>query len=230
LRAEGRLLADTVFDGLIKFYDLKSNKLVRECNYKNGIRDGIDNTYYENGGLAIKGFCVNGLQSGYSYNYNKDGDLLLMEFYYYGLKVGNNIEYSHGKVLHYWFSSLDYLDLLDLDYDSLKTKQITELNTEYFFYHYHEYSLLLEKDSTVRKGQYFFYTPNPPNFDFKYSLVLIDSTYKLISVLKEFDNNRPWSLFDCDQNPKKANEKLAIRLEIMDSINNKKIGMLKVLK
>ncbi len=76
----------------------------------------------------------------------------------------------------------------------------------------------------------FLYTPNPPKFDFRYSLVLIDSNYKVLSVLKEFDNKVPWSRFDYKGDLAQVNTKLAVRLKIQDSINNKKIEMYKKVK
>jgi hypothetical protein len=76
----------------------------------------------------------------------------------------------------------------------------------------------------------FLYTPNPPKFDFRYSLVLIDSSYKVLLVLKEFDNTLPWSAFDLTKNLETANAKLAIKLRIEDSINDQKMTFWKTLR
>ncbi len=229
-RAKGKISADSVFDGVIKFYDVSTNKLIEESKYDRGVQNGSDVSYYQNGVIAVKCSYKDGKQDGYSYIYNDKGKLISQNYFYYGIRMGNNAEYSDTGVKKYWFHSLDYGILLYLDYDSIKGRKLSDFQTTFFFYHVKEYYILNKTDSPIKKTEYFLYTPNPPKFDFKYDLVLVDSTRKVLSVLKQFSNSQPWTEFDLDDKVENSNNKRALRLLAMDSINNKTMGAMKVLE
>lgn len=230
IREEGNIGKDSILDGLIDFYDNKSNRLLRKSTYLNGIENGPDTLYYENGKISVAGTFADGKQNGYVYEYDKSGNLIAKKFFYYNFRSGNNINFLENSPKTYYFYSLDDDILFYLNYDSIKGKKIRDLQPEFYYFRKSEYESKAEKDYKQKGTELFLYTPNPPQFDFKYSLVLIDSAYNVLSVLKEFDNKEPWSRFDYHGDLAKANTKLAIRLKIEDSINNQKIEMYKKVK
>src|ERR1700689_3104548 len=71
VRAEGKMIPDSVFEGLIKFYNIHTNKLIEECYFKNGIKDSVDIFYNENGTISVKSFFSNGKQNGNTYSFDK---------------------------------------------------------------------------------------------------------------------------------------------------------------
>ena len=220
LRAEGNISHDSIYDGQINFYDTISNKLVIEANYKKGIMDGQETIFFENGSVARKDSYSDGKLDGEVFIYDKYGRILKKDTYYHGIRVGGNIEYSNEKPKYYWFCSLEYKNIFHLDYDSIKGRKIQELGINNLLYFSHEYSVFGKADSLEKKTSYFLYTFNPPRFNLNYSLVLIDTSYNVLSVLKKFDNMKPWTEFDFDKNLEKKNQMQAVRLDIEDSINN----------
>ena len=71
--AEGDISKDTVFNGLIRFYDTSHNRLVMVASYKNGVLDGPRTDYYksgrpetkikyENGKIKEQGQYLNGIR------------------------------------------------------------------------------------------------------------------------------------------------------------------------
>lgn len=228
--AEGFITKDTVFDGLIKFYDINSHKLKRQCVYSNGVENGEQINYYKNGKIADKIFYENGKLNGFATVFDSSGNILNKDFFYYDIKVGPSIDFSNNRVSKYWFYSLDGNLLFYLDYDSrLHSKRITDVQPDYFFYKIKDYSELTESGFSSDQEQYFIYTPNPPDYNFRYSMVAIDSSYKTETVLANFDNTRPWSTFSSEDQIK-TSQKLAVKLLIYDSIAGGDITMFKILK
>jgi hypothetical protein len=229
LRAEGKISADSVFDGAIKFYDVNTNKLVEETEYDRGVRNGHDIVYFPQGTVAVRSFYKDGKENGSSYIYNEKEQLTTEYFFYYGIRMGNNVRYSNGAASKYWFYSLDDSVLFYFDYDSIKGKRVPDLQPHFFFYHVQQFNTIDKPDSLSRNSEYFIYTPNPPRLDFKYDLVLVDSSRNVLSILKEFSKTQPWSVFDLSNKVESSNKKTALRLQIFDSINNSKMWSLKLL-
>ena len=225
-KAEGEISKDTVFNGSINFYDLASNSLTEKAYYRNGVQDSTDILYHANGKVSVERSFKNGELNGYTYIYDPNGALSRKDYYYYGLRVGNCTEYQNNKIKYYRFNSLENGILFFLDYDSIKGRKLPELQSGFFFYHQGEYKNFEENDS-VRRKEYFLFTPNPPKFNFQYSLVIVDSTRKVLSELQQFDNTKPWTMFEHQTGTDTLNKKLAVRLVIRDSTNNVNITMLK---
>lgn len=230
-RVEGDISKDTVFNGEIKFYDLKTNKLVSKCNYINGKLFGDRKDYYLNGNLSLHSFYEGGKLLGSSNIYNTSGILEKKEYYYYDIQVGESISYKKGEIAEYYFYSLDGSLLFWLNYDSINGKRITDLQSNYFFIKDKEYSEVVADGNRTRAKEFFIYTPNPPKYNFKYSLVTTDSTFKKINIIREFDGNKPWSEFNIENFDKpNRNLEYAIKLSIYDSIAGGDIIMYKKLK
>lgn len=226
--AEGRISPDTVFDGPIKFYDATSNQLIERGNYMNGIKIGMDTIYNKNGTIASKADFADGKQNGYSFHFDSNGNLVQKSYNYYGLNVGSSVNYIKDSVKEYYFYDFDENVLVYLNYDSIKGKRIGDIQPKLFFFretYYQSYN-----NHGVGLKSFFVYTPNPPKFDFKYSVILVDSSFKVLSVLTQCDNRRPWSIVNVDTKSAGPNQKFAVRLTIRDSINNKDMVAFKVLK
>jgi len=227
-KAYGDIDKDTVYNGLIIFSDLHSGRIIRECNYLNGVVHGEDQQYYDNGQLAVKSKYNLGKKNGDLYLYDSSGKIVESNYFFYDLRVGNNTDYKNGAAFYYKFYSLDNNVLLSLNYDSLKYRRITELQPEYFFYHFSEYFDFSAGRNGKGGKELFIYTPNPPRFDFEYSLVTVDSAYNIQKVYKKFDNDKPWSIFEIDDSTRGAG-RLNLQLIISDSINGGTIKMYKKL-
>jgi hypothetical protein len=231
VRAEGNITKDTLYDGLIKFYDVNSNKLIQECTYIHGVENGHSIYYYKTGKISAKSFFENGKQNGYSLFYDIDGKLISKDFFYHGIRAGSSSKYSNNSISKYWFYSLDNKLLFYISYDSLTSrKRITELQERFFFYNEREYSDLAFNEISKPKKEFFIYTPNPPKYNFRYSLVLTDNKYKKVTEVEKFSTETPWSVFTVDENLLLNNdERYAFRLLISDSVSGGDITMYKFL-
>jgi len=204
---------DSTYNGVVKYYDIKSHHLLFSCSYKNGILEGEKKDFYANGSVYSSQFYVNGKLNGYVSFYDTTGSLFSQQYFYYGIKVGPDIQRHSGEVNEYNFYSFDGKPLLSLNYDSLKTKKITDIQKEYFFFHTNDFSYLDSPASQLK--EYFIYLPQPPKFSFQYSLVKIDSAYNVLTTEQEIKNNEIWSAFSVNE----KSSSLAIKLFIKDSMN-----------
>lgn len=228
--AEGRIAADTTFDGLIKFFDTKTNQLIEERNYVKGIQSGSDVIYNKNGLISFKSEFANNKQNGYSYRFDSGGNLVEKSYNYYGLNVGGSAKYYNGSVKEFYFCDLDENSLMYLNYDSLKGRRFGDIQRNLFFFHESNYQPYDSRSVPDSWKTYFVYTPSPPKFDFKYSFVTIDSSFKVLSVLNEIGNDQPWSIVNIDWKPEQSNQRLALRVKIRDSINKKEMTAFRVVR
>jgi hypothetical protein len=229
-RVEGRVSRENVFEGLAKFYDRSTNRLIEQCYYRNGVKDSMDIFYNQNGSIAVNSSLNMGEQNGNTYIYDSNGILSNINYFFHGLRCGNNVAYANKKISSYRFYSLENALMFHFIYDSVKGKKLGDLVPKVFFYTLVPYSTPDQKDTEPKKVQCFLYTPNPPRFDFKYSLVLVDSLRKVLSVLDTFSKENPWVKFDIDPTIEDNNKKIALKLDIMDSINDEEIGSLRILR
>ncbi len=228
--AKGDINTDIIFDGKIKFFNAKTGLLIRESIYSNGVLNGEQTDYYPNGKIMTISNYENNKQNGYTYTFDSVGGLQTQDFFFYDIKTGSSIEYTNS-VVNYWFYSLDNTILFNLSYDSLSLKKkITELQSEYFFFNKRVYSDLTQKGISSKKEELFIYTPNPPKYNFRYSLVSIDSQYKNEITIKTFDSTKPWSVILLDDEIKnKTIKKIAIKLLVYEPLLKGDITMFKFL-
>lgn len=139
--AEGNITKDTVFNGIIKFYDTATNKLVMTANYKSGILDGERIDYYDNGNLNSKLNYKDGKTNGELTIFDSAGNIFKKQNFYYDLRVGPSLTYKKGKPSQYYFYSLENKELLHIEYDSIQGKRVEQLNdTSFFFWHLNDFS------------------------------------------------------------------------------------------
>ncbi|HEY4481344.1 MAG TPA: hypothetical protein VI489_00675 [Candidatus Brocadiaceae bacterium] len=228
-RAEGDISKDTIYNGPIRFYDIKTGKVLSEYTYSNGILNGSAIQYYDNGRIAATFFFENNRLNGIGTYFERDGRIKSKSFFYYDLKAGSSEQYEAGIIKNYYFYSLDNKVLFYLPYDRNNRQKITDLVKDYFFYHKYNFSSLETTGLNKQEVEYFLYKPNPPNYDFEYSLVLIDKNYNVLAVIKTFNDDQPWTKFTVPKNIDSSN-RFALKLFLTDSISSGGITMFKSLE
>ena len=228
LRVEGTFENDSLYNGKMKFYDNASGKLLYECEYKKGILNGERMDYFNNGVVSSKVLYENNKLNGYVYLYDTLGSLLSKQFYFHDLIVGPRITFEDKKVKKYSFYSLDNNPLISITYDESKRKKINNMGLGYFyFYKDSSFEVGTNQINEKLKYNYFLYTPNPPEYKFRYSLVVIGDDNKILSTVEAFDTTKQWATFEIKSTD---NKKYALQLILSDSIADGELYMLKELK
>lgn len=218
LIAEGNISKDTIYNGLIKFYDTATNKLITTANYNGGVLDGERIVYYPTGKYKAKENYENGKVNGQSTIFDSLGNISITETFYYDLHVGPSIEYKNGKVTSYGFYSFENKELLHIDYDSVKGKKIEQLNDKrFFFYHYNNYTDII---SSKPQTELFIYLPKPPGFNFQYSLCIVNNKFIIRQTIKEFKHDKSWEEINLDYSMLKADESFAVKLTVDNEFDN----------
>ncbi len=218
LFAEGDISKDTIYNGLIKFYDTATMQLFQTANYKAGILDGDRIDYYANGKRKLQLYYESGKINGEIKKYDSIGKVVETQNIYFDLRVGPSIEYKNNEVSQYYFYSLEDKELLHINYDSVKGKKIEQLNdTSFFFWHYVDYST---SESRKPKTDLFIYLPNPPKFNFQYSLCIINNKYDIRQTIKEFKHNKSWEEINLDYSMLRGAESFAIKLTVNNKYDN----------
>jgi antitoxin component YwqK of YwqJK toxin-antitoxin module len=229
-KVEGLIGKDTVFNGLIKFYDNATNRLKAEANYIEGKLTGERREYYENGSLSTKSNYQNDKMLGNTIIYDEGGSKIKSENYYYDIQVGESIEYKSNKPANYHYFSFGGEPLFSIKYDTSKKEKITDLQSKYFFINKREYADVSFEGIGSHNEEVFMYMPNPPLYNFRYYLVMVDSLFSQVKLLQELNNTEPWAKFTINSFTK-ADKKLnyAIKLVISDSISGGDVVMYKKL-
>ena len=212
--AEGDISSDTIYNGLIKFYDTATNQLISETFYKNGKINGKRKDYYLSGGIKNIGYYENGRQIETASHFDSSGQLTLKQDFYYDLRVGNNVEYTDGKPTKYYFISFDNEELFYLNYDSIQTKNVRTLNNyHFFFFHSDSVTTISISGKESADKDYFIYIINPPDFNFEYSLVIINDRDSILKVEKRFNQAKIWDTFTFNQSKLKTGERYSLALK-----------------
>ncbi|NNV56066.1 hypothetical protein GD597_11400 [Panacibacter sp. KCS-6] len=205
---------DTIYNGVIKFYDTSTNTIIREATYKNDTLNGKELTYYSNGNVMTEDIYADGEINGYSYFYDTANNLLQKKFFFHDVCLGPVVDYEQGEISKFRFYSFDNFRLFDLDYKTIETKSIDSWNSNLFFIS----SNIIQSDpiNDEIETQFFIYIINPPHYRFQYSLCVADSANNIIKKIKEIDGSKIWETFSVDENSKLANQFFIFKLEIFD--------------
>jgi hypothetical protein len=228
IRAEGKIVRDSTFDGQVRYFSTAGNRLLKQVNCSNGVVDGPCIEFYPNGRVSTRYYVSNRKLNGVVFIYDTTGNIVSENFYYYGLRVGEGKEYENKKLKSYSFYSLDNKLLFKIDYDSIKYKKISQLESKFFFFNESSYQTIEGSNFSEKKHEYFVYLPNPPNFEFQYSLVVIDSLYNVKREIMKFDNQSPWTVFEVPTLPKDEHSSIAFQLIVTDT--NMVIGKAHLIK
>jgi len=212
--AEGNISIDkdTIFNGLIRFYDSADNKLSREAFYINDTLHGERKDYHSNGQIASIVFYNMGNENGLTSFFDSSGRLFQTHYYFHGLQVGPLITYSSESPVKYSFYSFDGYRLFMLDYDSSMEKTIESWRNKLFFFN--ENYVVDDYNPKNVKRQFFVYLPNPPDYNFAYSFCIVDSSGQITRTLKNFSLSEAWTQYVADPQEKKENESFAFNLQV----------------
>lgn len=203
---------DTLYNGLIKFYDTVDNSLSTEAYYVNDTLNGEQRDYYPNGQVQAEVNFKNGNENGSLKAYDTVGNLFQLSYYYYGLQLGPLIRYKQGKPTRYSFYTFDGIRLFLLEYDSVDNKTIEGWKSKLFF---HTKRYVVDDFATNKiNTQYFLYLPDPPDYKFEYSFCVIDSSNKILRTLKYFNSDKIWTYYINESTDKASNEAFAFRLQV----------------
>jgi len=179
--------------------------------------------YYKNGVLKIKGGLKDGLPHGRSYIYDSSGNLILTNFFYYGLRTGPGQNFKDGSITDYYFYSLESQEIYHLNYDSIGTKGLLEVNNNFF----HINSVSID-DSTL---EFRIYNICPSKYKCDYNLIIADSLQNFKRLLHHFSNDSIWHTVKINTSLQlDKNEYYAIKIDVIDSINRKDCVMQKYLR
>lgn len=136
--------------------------------------------------------------------------LALKQNFYFDLVVGPTTRYKNGDFKKYEFFSLDEEVLFHIDYDTVDSKSIEELNNgKFMFWHLSKYSISGSDSLT----DLFIYLPNPPKIKFTYSLCITDEKFTSVQIIKEFNSENVWETVGLNFSQLKENQRFAIRLK-----------------
>lgn len=217
LIAEGNISKDSTYNGVIKFYDSSTDRLVSQATYRNDTLDGERIEYYSNGKQSAILNYSEGKENGYTILYDSLGTIQEKQFYYYGLRVGPSISYKSGQPNEFRFFSFDNFLLFYINYDSIKNKRIGDWQDNFFYINKSqtfEINSGLSFDSTQLKNEYFIYLIEPLGYNFIYSLCIIDNTYKVYETLTTMKTSNHWETFTIDTASEIGDKVYAIKLDV----------------
>lgn len=220
LRVVGNIGSDSLYNGNIKFYDSTSGKLVEEATYKDGQLNGRRVIYLPTGKPSVVSQYENGKQNGYADYFDSVGQLTTRDYFYYNVRVGPSIIFNSGHPFIYDFYAFDNNLIYSLNYDSLASNLIVNLQKSFFHLVPYDTVNYFNDGNASNYRLFLLYLINPPKYDFKYDIVLTDSTYKIIKILDDLQNTSPFSFFRIPISSEK-NYFYAVRLRVVDSSNKK---------
>jgi hypothetical protein len=217
--AEGNITEDTVYNGLIKFYDTSNNRLISVAVYDSGVLNGNHIDYFADGKKKAELNYENGKINGKVIFFDTVGNVDKSQNYYYGLIVGPTLEYKDGNLSKYIFYSFDKKELISIDYDTIQGKSIEHLNNyEFFFWNIINFNT---SQSNKPQKELFVYLPNPPTLNLKYSLCIIDNAYKIKQTIKEFNTDTNWDTVTLEYDKLNNNYMYALKLTVESETDDK---------
>jgi len=111
---EGKLFADSLFDGKVKYYD-SSGKYFGYSTFIYGKKEGIEVAYFKNGKVSDSSFYHNDMQNGFAYKFDENGHLLYKSYYLNDVPFGHLFEYDSNKnIIHYYFINFEHQIIFEL--------------------------------------------------------------------------------------------------------------------
>ncbi|MBX2925899.1 MAG: hypothetical protein KF746_27130 [Chitinophagaceae bacterium] len=216
-RIEGYVNDKLLYDGVVRYYDAQTDQLLQESTFADGKLNGETRTYDLIGQITSEQMYESDKLNGWSSLFDSSGKIIYKNYYYYGLKVGAVQFFKSGVPADYYFYTFDNQLLLHLDYDSLHGKKINEIQPNLFYFQLRSYDLKESLSELPEESECFLYTLNPPQFDFKYSLISTDSSFNDQKIIKKIENETPFRVFTLPRTER--GRLIALKLDIYDSIN-----------
>jgi hypothetical protein len=220
-RVVGNISDDTIYTGLIRFYNGSSNVLSEEVEYNSdGRMNGKRTLFYPNGNTRALSFYDNGKRLGYNTLFDSTGKIANNSFWYYDIRVGPSVDYYNGKPSRYYFYTFENELLYYLNYDELTDKKIVDLERNYFRLVKYDSASYWQGNLEEAGTEYRIYLLNPPKYKFDYDIVHIDSAYHVMDTIDRLDVDLPFANFTI-RNSRSNSFFPAVRLTVEDSMNSK---------
>ncbi len=168
-------------DGLVKYYS-KSNKLVAESNFENGMINGSYKIFNESGTLIELAMFTNDIPNGYRIVYNENGQIQYKDYKYFGLPVGGRTYYKNGIFDYYQYTDFNRQIIFKAFYKN--GNLVKAVNYENLIN-----NIFINKSEDLSKEilGLFIYKVSPPNIKISYNLCSGDTNLaSKKTVLKEF--------------------------------------------
>lgn len=213
---EGIFLHDSIPDGIIKYYELKTDNLVGSKEFNKGVANGKAINYHNSKIIQTVNY-KNGIESGFAELFDSSkGYLKQRDFYYYGRKVGPSFVFDDkGSLLSYYFTNFENKVMYSVELDSMFGKYYSDPI---------ESLESISVDEAIFNGEkrlrVFFYLVNPPKARVDYEIVYLDKAESKTDSLTipNAASNFYWEGYlKYPLNDQKA----AIQISRYDSLNNK---------
>lgn len=204
-------VTDSTREGQIS-YKLHDTIVGKEY-FNNNKLNGVSEFYYSSGLTRIRSEYSQGVLNGFRKYFYENSAKQYSDFHFHGLLVGPITFYdSIGQPSRYFFSSLENVTLLYIDYS--KWQGIQDKAKDLFYF-----SINNEFYQNVKKNKLFIYLPQPPRIKLEYGIYVKDSLNNG-EPKKQFElkSNLPFANIEISQN---ILENGAIGVMVYDSILNK---------
>ncbi len=170
LNFKGKVVMDSLFDGMVKCYDLDGNYRGYSF-YKCGLKEGPQIQYYKNGKIADSLLFHHNMQDGFSYQFNESGILAYKSYYLNGLPIGHIYEYdSNGNIIHYSFVNFEHKIIYELY--RVNGEEYREGD---------EIQMNLFSENSSKNDFLFLYLFDSPFTPRHYEIGILDSTNRILS-------------------------------------------------
>ncbi|WP_179344088.1 hypothetical protein [Winogradskyella ursingii] len=143
---KGKLIKGKL-EGEVKIY-YESGEIEQILNYKNGLQNAQQFSYYTNGKLNNKGFYNNGSRIG-TWKYNSNMGFLKRKEVYKNNRVNNNIEYySTGKIKRTYSESIGFFH--DKDFYSIRNKLMAPKQEMINYSYYYDNKKFIESKQYIK--------------------------------------------------------------------------------
>lgn len=221
-RIVGKINTDSVWNGEMRFYDIKSNKLTAMRTYKDGILTGPSIRYNDEGKVIDSVSFTLNKKMGYNYVYDNSGQLLQKVNFFYGRQIGATYTFEDSNIIEYSFQNFENNILYFYSFDP----KIGE--------HYFADDSYLANSSVsectidgVEGISIFTYLITPPKIKISHCIYRYDSLNHIIDSFKIPHNNFYFEKFFPIKN---KNENFVISINKYDSVKQKETVIINKLK
>jgi len=213
---KGKVFADSLFDGKVKYYDILNNYL-GYSTYKYGKKEGVEVSYFKNGKISDSSFYHNNMRNGFGFKYNENGKLSYKSYYLNDRPFGHLYEYdTMGNVTHYYFINFER----KIIFETFKEDSIEYCKGEQI-----QANVFSESTSNNQIDHLFLYLFSSPFSKRHYEVAILDSNNKILLSKKiissgcyyeqpipDLPNGNKYAIILRTYNPYKKRDDLGIKI------------------
>jgi antitoxin component YwqK of YwqJK toxin-antitoxin module len=169
--SEGKVFADSLFDGKVKYYDTLNNYLGYAI-YKYGYKEGPEVRLSKSGKVTDSTIFRNGFQNGFAFKFEEGGKLRFKSYYLNGRPFGHVYSYdSSGVLSDYYFINFEGKMILEyFKKDTVEYRKGDQIQA----------NIIDETDGEKTSQHLFLYLFASPFTPRHYEIGILDSTRKII--------------------------------------------------